>query len=139
MGMGQKKHLSTEPQTRARHCSIFPCEFILQEDTCLGRFPNYNYRAPAKKKKRKQNMAWKDWGSQSLGYPPRSKGQQKTLLAWREASGCLQCGCPGKPQRANKYYLQMGRRSQGGRTRGVWGHRLWRNPTSNMMGQVCLE
>lgn len=78
-------------------------------------------------------MAWKDWGPQS------SEGQQKTLLAWKEAPDLFSVVASGKPQRANKYYLQMGRRSQGGRTRGVWGHRLQRNPTSNKRGQVCLE
>lgn len=85
-------------------------------------------------KKQKQKHHLEDWGSQSLGCPPRSKGhfggRRRIFSVWLLV---------GKPQRANKYYLQMGRRSQGGRPMGMWGRRLWGCPTSNKMGQVRLE
>lgn len=79
---------------------------------------------PAKKeRKRKQKLVWRtgDPGAQPPCQQPKASGRRP-----REPGG--------KPQRANKYYLQTGRRSRGGRTMGVWGHGLQRSPTSNKTG-----
>lgn len=75
-----------------------------------------------------------DGPSQDPAALPATKGQRQTSGAWREASDLFGVVASGKPQRANKYYLQTGRRSRGGGTMGVWGHTLWRSPTSNKTG-----
>jgi hypothetical protein len=43
----------------------------------------------------------------------------------------------GEPQQANKYYLQMGRRSRGGRTKVLHGEVGGRGPISKMMGRLA--
>lgn len=82
-------------------------------------------------KETKQGL--EDWKSQSLGCPPSALVQPKTLQAWRED---LLSGCYPEASKANKYYLQMGRRSQEADLQGR-EHRLWRSPTSNKTGRFA--
>lgn len=90
---------------------------------------------PAKKGEEKQMKAGLEaWRPRSPAALPATKGQRQTSGAWRGASGLSSVVASGKPRRANKYYLQTGRRSRGGGTMGLWGHRLWRSPTSNKTG-----
>lgn len=121
--------MAREPQAWARHCAISRSELILEADIYMLKGTSFSMVIiPVKRKKKKGKETTHCLERQGIPEP------KVPSLLWRPAENLasLKGGidlfsvvASRKPRQANKYYLQVGRRSRGGRTMDVWGTRLW--------------